>query len=135
MNVVEADKDAIGMSMQIDPEITYRLDKRGRRLTSESGEVMPPLWHPRDLAGIDVVGDGDATRSMLSVSSAPMCVIKEYLSRMYGPEDCSAGRDAAKEWLDGVMDELWPIDDEPEAESISAETLQRRMELRRRMVG
>ena len=114
MNVVESDGDALGMSLQIDPDVSYRTDRRGRPLMNEAGQPLPPLWYPRDLVGVDVVGDGDATRSMLSASSAPVCVIKEYLGRMYGPEDCTAGRDAATEWLAGIMDELWPLDDEPE---------------------
>jgi len=143
MDLVEEDNggDNAGMSLVIEPQEEYRLDKKGRRKVDElTGEELPPLWHPLSLHAVDVVDTGDATRSMLaaglSIDGLPDEVLHkatELLRQQFSGKDRAFVQQHLADWTLRALDCYWPIDDEPEAESISAETLHRRMELRRRM--
>jgi len=68
MNIIEEDPEGLGMSLSIKPEKVFRRDNRSRSAKDENGNQLPPLWNPLEIDAVDVVGRGEATRSMLAVS-------------------------------------------------------------------
>jgi len=66
MDLAESDPKAIGSSLVLTVDKTYRLDDNGQRKQGPDGE-LPPLWHPKKLRASDIVDEGDATNSLLSV--------------------------------------------------------------------
>ncbi|HUV67383.1 MAG TPA: hypothetical protein VMW24_26065 [Sedimentisphaerales bacterium] len=146
MDLVEEDSggDNAGMSLVIEPQEEFRLDKKGRRVVDElTGEELPPIWRPLALHAVDVVDVGDATKSMLaaglSIDGLPDEVLHkatELLRQQFHGKTRAFVQQHLADWTLRALDCYWPVeDDDEEQETISAETLQRRMELRRRMVG
>lgn len=123
MNVVDEENDAFGMSLQLDAEISYPTDRRGRRLYG------PPEWMPRQLAAVDVVGQGEATRSMLSSSPTPETHFLEMLSQQFDGCEREEVRSHLSDWMQRALDAYWPKD-EPK---LSTESLRLRMEVQDRI--
>ncbi len=76
MDRVEEDSDAISTSIVLHAKQEMRRDKTGDLLLDEdTGEPLPPLWHPTELHASDVVGEGDAVDGILgtglSLASLP----------------------------------------------------------------
>lgn len=67
MDLAESDPDALGLSLVLQAEQSFRTDSKKRPLKDETtGEELPPLWMPTALHACDCVDDGDATHSFLS---------------------------------------------------------------------
>jgi hypothetical protein len=80
MDLAESDSDAFGASLVLQKDEALRLDSKGRPLTDEAGEELPPLWIPTVLHACDVVDDGDATHSFLSadiLAGLPDAIVRQ----------------------------------------------------------
>lgn len=80
MDLAESDPDALGLSLVLKVDQTTRLDSKGRPLTDEAGEPLPPLWMPTELHACDCVDDGDATHSFLSadiLAGLPDAIVRQ----------------------------------------------------------
>jgi hypothetical protein len=134
MDLTEEDPESLGMSLVIKPRPKYRMNTHGKPKTDERGEPLPPLWYPEELRAVDVVGEGDATNSMLakslSLDGLPNDVVRqaaELLKAQFGgkPRDFVAPR--LTEWLHRVLDHYWPDEDDSRP---TADDLRRRLELK-----
>ena len=143
MDLVEEDEggDNAGMSLVIEPHEEYRLDKKGRRLVDEAtGEELPPIWHPLALHAVDVVDEGDATRSMLaaglSIEGLPDEVLHkatELLRQQFNGKSRDFVAQHLSDWTQRALDCYWPRDDEQdEPEAYDVDMLRRRFELKMR---
>jgi hypothetical protein len=141
MDLVEEDPDNAGMSLVIEPQEEMRLDKKGRPLVDEvTGEQLPPIWRPLAVHAVDVVDEGDATRSMLaaglSIEGLPDEVLHkatELLRKQFTGKSREFVEQHLRDWTVRALDLYWPKDEtqEPddlrEAYGISTDTLRRRL--------
>lgn len=67
MDLADSDPGAFGSSLALSVNQEYRLTKSGQAEADDSGNPLPPIWRPLVLKASDVVGEGDATTSFLSV--------------------------------------------------------------------
>lgn len=105
MDRVDEDSDAISTSLVLHAKQEMRRDKTGDLLLDEeTGEPLPPLWHPTELHASDVVGEGDAVDGILgttlSLSSLPNGIAwqaGEMLSKLFAgqPREVVEARCAA----------------------------------------
>ncbi len=66
LNRVAEDSDAISSSLVLQVDAEIRRDKKGERLLDEdTGDPLPPLWHPTELHASDIVWEGDAVDGLL----------------------------------------------------------------------
>jgi len=68
MDLAEEDPDALSSSLVLSYEEEFRIDKKGRPMVDDSGEVLPPLWRPLKLHASDIVDTGDAVDGLLAAS-------------------------------------------------------------------
>lgn len=93
MDMAESDPLAIGSSLVLKSEKTYRLGDDGRPKKDEKGDELPPLWMPTRLRASDIVDEGDATNSLLSVDELddlPDAEVREVwqaLDRVFGGQE------------------------------------------------
>lgn len=66
LGLAEEAPDALMLSLRIVPEEEYRLNKDGSPTKDNQGNVLPPLWFPKQLTGVDFVEEGAATDSLLA---------------------------------------------------------------------
>lgn len=107
MDLAEEDPDALGASLVIKPRKEYRLDKKGRPLTDEQGNELPPIWHPVELHAVDLVDTGDATRAFLGFEGLPDSVVRqasELLDRQFSGCTREVIRARLDAWLDKYFD-------------------------------
>lgn len=67
MDLADTDPKGIGSSLVLAVDKTYRLNADGTPQKSPDGKELPPLWMPKKLRASDIVDEGDATNSLLSV--------------------------------------------------------------------
>jgi hypothetical protein len=67
MTLAENDPDALSSSIVVVADEEYRLKKDGTPEVDEDGELLPPLWRPKELHASDIVDTGDAVDGLLSV--------------------------------------------------------------------
>lgn len=77
MDRAESDPDSLNMSLVLQADEELRLDAKGRPLSGEDGEPLPPLWRPKALHAVDVVDTGDATNAFLSAAALPDSVVRQ----------------------------------------------------------
>jgi hypothetical protein len=65
LKLAQEDPTAFMLSLVIEPEQEYRLNKDGSRQKGDDGEPLPPLWYPKKLHAVDFVDQGAATDSLL----------------------------------------------------------------------
>ena len=135
MDLVKEDPDNAGMSLVLEQENEMRLDSKGRPKMAEDGTELPPIWRPLALHAVDVVDEGDATRSMLaaglSIDGLPDEVVHkatELLRAQFQGKDREFVRQHLSDWTQRALDAYWP-QDEPEA---FTEALRLRWELQNR---
>ena len=139
MDVVDEDPDNAGLSLVIEPSEEYRLDKKGHRLVNEeTGEELPPIWHPLALHAVDVVDEGDATRSMLaaglSIEGLPDEVLHkatELLRTQFEGKSREFVQQHLSDWSLRALDTYWPAD-ESDDELSSVESRALALSLKRR---
>lgn len=66
MDLAEEDSDALGSSMVVTADQKFRIDEKGRRLTDDDGEDLPPLWYVTEIHASDIVDEAAATDGLLS---------------------------------------------------------------------
>lgn len=69
LKLAKEDPTAFALSLVIEPEEEYRLEKDGSRKKDAEGNPLPPLWYPRKLHAVDFVDAGAATDGLLSAES------------------------------------------------------------------
>ena len=67
MDMIEEDPESIGTSLVLMPKRIKVLTDKGQQKYLESGEPVPDIWHIDRLLASDVVDEGAATNSMLSL--------------------------------------------------------------------
>lgn len=129
MDLVEEDPDNAGMSLVLEPRKETRLDSKGRPKLGADGEELPPLWRPLALHAVDVVDEGDATRSMLAagldIECLPDAVLhkaSELLRTQFDGKSREFVRSHLEAWMLRALDEYWP-------EEQYTDTLRRRLEI------
>lgn len=135
MDLVDEDPDNAGLSLVIEPEMQYRLDKKGRREINEAtGEELPPIWIPLRVHAVDVVDEGDATRSMLaaglSIDGLPDEVLHkatELLRQQFQGKSRDFVQQHLNDWMLRALDAYWPQDEEEEGDF--TETRRKRLAL------
>lgn len=78
MDLAESDPGAVESSLALHKDEELRLDRAGRPLRGEDGEVLPPLWLPTAILASDIVSEGDATHGgLLSADSLPDAIVRK----------------------------------------------------------
>lgn len=108
MGLAASDPRAFGASLVLEAAKEHRLN-RGRQVTDDNGNPLPPLWRPLTLASIDVVGQGESVDafmpSRLSTEQAYECLSAD-------PEAVAVEEPPAEQPLisdDGLQLELYVI--------------------------
>lgn len=134
MDLAEEDPDALGMSLVLQADEEYRLDKSGRPKLDDAGNPLPPLWRPTALHAVDFVDTGEATDSLLgqalSLDGLPDQIVREasrLLRQQFAGKDREWVRSHLQAWQDRVLDAYWPVDD---PEGPTADDLRRRLKVR-----
>ena len=65
MDLAESDPGAISSSFVLEVREEPKLDARGKQITDEYGEPVPPLWRPTKLHASDIVDVGAAADAIL----------------------------------------------------------------------
>lgn len=123
--------DDIGMSLVLETEQEFRLDKKGRPKTDDSGRELPPLWRPTALHAIDFVGEGDATNSILaaglSIDGLPDDVLHkatELLRAQFEGKSREFVQQHLSDWMLRALDCYWPVDElDDELDSVESRAL------------
>ena len=142
MKLVEEGETNAGMSLVIEPEEEFRLDRKGRRLIDENtGEELPPIWHPVALHACDICDSGDATSSMLAagltIDGLPDEVLHkatELLRQQFNGKSREFVQKHLSDWTQRALDAYWPVDDEDTVEvaGVFTDVLQKKLDLRAR---
>lgn len=139
MDLTENDPEAISSSLVIEPNERFLTDAKGRTLTNDDGEPLPPVWEPVALHGSDIVGEGAAVDGLLSagidVDGLPDAVVRkgaEMLDQFFPgqPRDVIWARCTA--WLARYLDAKFPA---PEVVEIATPRLDAMAERCERMAA
>lgn len=109
MDLAESDPDAIGSSLVLSIDKEYRLKEDGSKLKDDKGNDLPPLWRPKELYASDIVDEGDATKSLLSVEQqddlpdAAVRMAYEALDRTFSGQDRLTTETRARAFLERYL--------------------------------
>lgn len=110
MDLAESDSDAMSTSLVLQVEKTFRVDQNDRPVQDESGNELPPLWHPTHLHALDVVDTGDATDGFLSagidVDVLPNGVVhraEELMGRQFAGKSREFVQEHCEAWLERYL--------------------------------
>lgn len=133
MDMAESDPEAIGSSLVIEPEKEYRLESDGTPKKGKDGKALPPLWKPKKLFASDIVDEGDATNSLLSVEDldelpdAAVRMAFEALNRAFSGQDRLTTETRARAFLQRYLDHRFG--QVPEEAGLSIEAAKRKLRL------
>ena len=77
MALAESDPDALSSSLVLTVDEEHRIEKDGRPMRDDNGDVLPPLWHPVAIHASDIVDTGDAVGALLSADGLPDAVVRK----------------------------------------------------------
>ena len=76
--LAESDPAALSSSLVLTVDEEHRIEKDGRpKRDEETGEVLPPLWHPVAIHATDIVDEGDAVGSLLSGEGPANAILRK----------------------------------------------------------
>lgn len=134
MDMAESDPEAIGSSLVLQTEKIYVLDDKGRPKKDDSGKELPPIWQPTRLMASDIVDEGDATNSLLSVEDlddlpdAGVRMAWEALNRVFGGQDRLTTETRAKAFLERYLNHRFG-EQPAAAEGLSIEAARRHLRM------
>lgn len=115
MDLAESDPDALSSSLVIEPREHYLTDSKGRALTDEDGEPLPPIWEPVALHGSDIVSEGAAVDGLLSAGidadGLPDAVVRkgaEMLDSFFAGQPRDVIEQRCTAWLSRYLDGRFP---------------------------
>lgn len=137
MDLGESDPLAIGSSLVIEPKKEFRLNADGTRMKSADGKELPPLWHPQRLFASDIVDEGDATNSLLSVEDldelpdAAVRLAFEALNRAFAGQDRLTTETRAKAFLERYLNDRFggAAESQDQSAGLSLSAAQRKLKL------
>lgn len=120
MDLAESDPEALSSSLVIEPREHFLTDAKGRVLTDDDGEPLPPIWEPLALHGSDIVSEGAAVDGLLSagidVDGLPDAVVHrgaEMLDQFFAGQSREVIEQRCTAWLNRYLDGKFPRAPEP----------------------
>ncbi len=111
LDLAESDPDALSSSLVLQVDEEVRLDRKGKPLLDDNGEMLPPLWRPTDIHAIDVVDTGDAVdgflSAQLSADGLPDDVVRQacgLLSKQFAGCSREVVQARVEKWLGRYLD-------------------------------
>lgn len=133
MDMAESDPLGIGSSLVLQTDKIWTMGSDGKPAKDENGKEIPPVWMPKKLRASDIVDEGDATNSLLSVEDlddlpdAGVRMAWEALNRVFGGQDRLTTETRAKAFLERYLNHRFGA--VPEAEGTPLEAMTRKLRL------
>lgn len=110
LDLAESDPDALSSSLVLHTEKVSRLDGKGRPLTDDKGNELPPLWYPTAIHASDLVDTGDAVDGLLSagieIDGLSDAIVRrgvELLDRQFAGKSPEFIRERCRGWLERYL--------------------------------
>lgn len=126
MDMAESDPLGIGSSLVLQVDKIQEMGADGQPAKDENGKTKPSVWMPKKLRASDIVDEGDATNSLLSVEDldelpdAGVRMAWEALNRVFGGQDRLTTETRAKAFLARYLDHRFGALDAQAGTSIDA---------------
>lgn len=109
MDLAGSDQGAISSSLVLSVDQVYRLEEDGSRKRNEKGDLLPPLWRPKEIHATDIVDTGDAVDGLLSVETIdglPLAALwqgEELLDSVFAGQSREVIHARLTAWLDRYL--------------------------------